>query len=171
MSKPRTNRLFFEGERMNDRAETEDTAFGLRQKAFSLAMDLKELGIELDNPRLPHETTMRRLKTEVAKRRILIEAAKLGVDVSPNQSSFTIEEKILAELPRVLEEKGLLIGATVLKNHGGEPDVPHQIIGNDFLEGGYAVRLRDMAGVFGDYDYRAVNLAIYATVIQPPATD
>lgn len=163
----RTNKDFFEGERMNSRGETEDRASLLRQKIAALGVQLSKLGVSVGTIEVSHETPMSTLRRIADKRHLMSEAARLGVEFDPNETNSIIHMRIIEHLPGILKEKGLVDGAVIIKNHGGAPEAKHLIIDASLEDDEDNVVLRDLEGDFGTYAYRAINLAAYATVVTP----
>lgn len=169
---PRSDRDSFERMLLSGVSQTADRerkAYTIRRDARRLADALVELGVIIRPLELPEDMAVRAMKLELARRTTFFQAATLGVGFTPNERPFVVESRMHAALPEILEAKGMIENALIHKNFGNEPEAVHKIITVAHAADGYAT-LEDIEGSFGTYDYRAVNLALHATLTQSPAT-
>lgn len=93
-----------------------------------LADALGELGIIIRPLELPDDMPKRAMSLELDRRTAFYHAALLGIQFDPKEKPSAVKRETLYALPDILTTKGLVEGATIHKNFGGNPELPHKIL-------------------------------------------
>lgn len=157
--------MFFVSSARSDHLSNQ--SYQVRRTARRVTDALEELGVTVRPLELPSSMQLKYMRSELNRRIGLYYAARLGIEVNGDERRHIVEEKTLAALPEILSVKGLIEGAIIHKNFGGNPQLAHRVVDTSHAIHD-EVTIEDLHGDFGIYNYRATHLAVFATVVELP---